>query len=61
MPSIRINATVAVLALAAGATRDLGELVREAGDCTVSANWQVHDPAQGTVVDPDRYLRQGPA
>jgi glycerophosphoryl diester phosphodiesterase len=40
---------------------DIGELVRRAGADTVSANWQVHDPAQGTVVDPDWYLRRDPA
>lgn len=42
-------------------TRDLGRLVRAAGAGTVSANWQVHDPAQGTVASPDWYLRQDPA
>jgi glycerophosphoryl diester phosphodiesterase len=41
--------------------RDLGALVRAAGATTVSANWQVHDPAQGTVASPDWYLRQDPA
>jgi glycerophosphoryl diester phosphodiesterase len=41
--------------------RDLGALTRAAGASTVSANWQVHDPAQGTVADPDWYLRQNPA
>ncbi|MFY1632764.1 glycerophosphodiester phosphodiesterase family protein [Solwaraspora sp. WMMB335] len=40
--------------------RDLGKLVRAAGASTVSANWQVHDPDQPTVVDPDWYLRQDP-
>ena len=30
--------------------RDLGRLVRASGASTVSANWQVHDPAQGTVL-----------
>ncbi|MDG4786382.1 glycerophosphodiester phosphodiesterase family protein [Micromonospora sp. WMMD1102] len=41
--------------------RDLGRLVRAAGAGTVSANWQVHDPAQGTVPSADWYLRQDPA
>ncbi|GIF77274.1 hypothetical protein Asi02nite_67920 [Asanoa siamensis] len=40
--------------------RDLGKLVRAAGAGTVSANWQVHDPTQGTVADADWYLRQDP-
>jgi glycerophosphoryl diester phosphodiesterase len=35
--------------------------VRAAGARTVSANWQVHDPAQGTVAAEDWYLRQDPA
>ncbi|TWJ23170.1 glycerophosphodiester phosphodiesterase family protein [Micromonospora endolithica] len=41
--------------------RDLGRLTRAAGAGTVSANWQVHDPAQGTVASADWYLRQNPA
>ncbi|WP_308042461.1 glycerophosphodiester phosphodiesterase family protein [Micromonospora sp. PLK6-60] len=41
--------------------RDLGKLVRASGASTVSANWQVHDPAQGTVDSADWYLRQNPA
>ncbi|MBL7262108.1 glycerophosphodiester phosphodiesterase family protein [Paractinoplanes lichenicola] len=41
--------------------RDLGKLVRAAGASTVSANWQVHDPAQATVANDDWYLRQNPA
>ncbi|HLL65783.1 MAG TPA: glycerophosphodiester phosphodiesterase family protein [Micromonosporaceae bacterium] len=41
--------------------RDLGRLVRATGARTVSANWQVHDPGQGTVASPDWYLRQNPA
>ncbi|WP_231929611.1 glycerophosphodiester phosphodiesterase family protein [Micromonospora inositola] len=41
--------------------QDLGELVRRSGATTVSANWQVHDPAQGTVASADWYLRQNPA
>ncbi|GAA3735773.1 hypothetical protein GCM10022225_18130 [Plantactinospora mayteni] len=41
--------------------RDLGKLVRASGAGTVSANWQVHDPAQGTVPSADWYLRQDPA
>ncbi|SCG65727.1 Glycerophosphoryl diester phosphodiesterase [Micromonospora echinaurantiaca] len=41
--------------------RDLGRLTRAAGAGTVSANWQVHDPAQGTVADADWYLRENPA
>ncbi|MEG3636843.1 glycerophosphodiester phosphodiesterase family protein [Micromonospora palythoicola] len=40
--------------------RDLGRLTRAAGASTVSANWQVHDPAQGSVTHPDWYLRQDP-
>ncbi|RLK59277.1 glycerophosphoryl diester phosphodiesterase [Actinokineospora cianjurensis] len=42
-------------------SRDLAKLVRQSGASTVSANWQVHDPAQGTVVSPDWYLRQDPS
>jgi len=41
--------------------KDLGNLVNAAGASTVSANWQVHDPDQPTVTDPDWYLRQDPA
>lgn len=41
--------------------RDLGKLVKAAGASTVSANWQVHDPAQGTVASEDWYLRQDPS
>ncbi|GIJ79048.1 Glycerophosphoryl diester phosphodiesterase [Micromonospora phaseoli] len=41
--------------------RNLGKLTRSAGASTISANWQVHDPAQGTVTEPDWYLRQNPA
>ncbi|WP_233160721.1 glycerophosphodiester phosphodiesterase family protein [Actinophytocola xanthii] len=41
--------------------RDLGTLTKAVGASTVSANWQVHDPNQGTVADPDWYLRQNPA
>jgi glycerophosphoryl diester phosphodiesterase len=41
--------------------KDLGALVRAAGASTVSSNWQVHDPAQGTVASPDWYLRQDPS
>ncbi|WP_260191408.1 glycerophosphodiester phosphodiesterase family protein [Actinophytocola gossypii] len=41
--------------------RDLGRLTRRIGADTVSANWQVHDPDQGRVADPDWYLRQDPA
>ncbi|MET7418915.1 glycerophosphodiester phosphodiesterase family protein [Dactylosporangium sp. NPDC005555] len=41
--------------------RDLGKLVKASGASTVSANWQVHDPAQGTVVSDDWYLRQDPS
>ncbi|WP_305783367.1 glycerophosphodiester phosphodiesterase family protein [Symbioplanes lichenis] len=40
--------------------RDVGKLVRAAGASTVSANWQVHDPAQPVAPDPDWYLRQSP-
>jgi glycerophosphoryl diester phosphodiesterase len=41
--------------------QDLGKLVDRSGAGTVSANWQVHDPDQGTVDSPDWYLRQNPA
>ncbi|WP_239575452.1 glycerophosphodiester phosphodiesterase family protein [Actinokineospora baliensis] len=41
-------------------TRDLAKLVRQSGASTVSANWQVHDPAQAMVSNPDWYLRQDP-
>ncbi|WP_406036528.1 glycerophosphodiester phosphodiesterase family protein [Micromonospora sp. NBC_00898] len=41
--------------------QDLGELVRRSGATTVSANWQVHDPAQGTLASADWYLRENPA
>ena len=41
--------------------RDLGKLVRDMGASTISANWQVHDPHQGTVVSDDWYLRENPA
>jgi glycerophosphoryl diester phosphodiesterase len=41
--------------------QDLGKLVDRAGASTVSSNWQVHDPDQGTVEHPDFYLRQNPA
>ncbi|MGX7828720.1 glycerophosphodiester phosphodiesterase family protein [Actinokineospora sp. 24-640] len=41
--------------------RDLGKLVRRAGASTVSSNWQVHDPNQGTVTSADWYVRENPA
>ncbi|GGS33308.1 hypothetical protein GCM10010171_29340 [Actinokineospora fastidiosa] len=41
--------------------RDLAKLVRQSGASTVSANWQVHDPNQGTVASEDWYLRENPA
>jgi glycerophosphoryl diester phosphodiesterase len=41
--------------------RDLGKLVQGVGAYTVSSNWQVHDPDQGTVVSDDWYLREDPA
>ncbi|WP_117210736.1 glycerophosphodiester phosphodiesterase family protein [Allorhizocola rhizosphaerae] len=41
--------------------RDLGKLMRESKADTVSSNWQVHDPNQGTVSSPDWYLRENPA
>ncbi|WP_307849114.1 glycerophosphodiester phosphodiesterase family protein [Micromonospora sp. U56] len=41
--------------------QDLGKLVRDSGATTVSANWQVHDPGQGTVASADWYLREDPA
>jgi len=40
--------------------RDLGAIARRIGASTVSANWQVHDPDQPVVEDPDWYLRQDP-
>ncbi len=40
--------------------RDVGALVRAAGAGTVSANWQVHDPDQPVLADPDWYLRRHP-
>jgi glycerophosphoryl diester phosphodiesterase len=40
------------------AVEDLGALVRGVGASTVSANWQVHDPNQGTVESEDWYLRE---
>jgi glycerophosphoryl diester phosphodiesterase len=43
------------------AVQDLGDLVRGVGASTVSANWQVHDPNQDTVVSEDWYLREDPA
>jgi glycerophosphoryl diester phosphodiesterase len=41
--------------------RDVGRLVRASGASTVSSNWQVHDPGQGTVTSPDWYLKENPA
>jgi glycerophosphoryl diester phosphodiesterase len=41
--------------------KDVGKLVRQAQASTVSANWQVHDPDQGTVLSSDWYLWQSPA
>jgi glycerophosphoryl diester phosphodiesterase len=41
-------------------TQNLGVLVRQAGASVVSANWQVHDPNQGTVISSDWYLKQSP-
>ncbi|MFL6124126.1 glycerophosphodiester phosphodiesterase family protein [Actinophytocola sp.] len=41
--------------------RDLGKLTRAAGASTVSANWQVHDPNQAAVANPDWYLRTDPS
>jgi glycerophosphoryl diester phosphodiesterase len=35
--------------------------VRGVGASTVSANWQVHDPNQDTIVSDDWYLREDPA
>jgi glycerophosphoryl diester phosphodiesterase len=43
------------------AVQDLGALVRGVGASTVSANWQVHDPKQDTIVSEDWYLRENPA
>jgi glycerophosphoryl diester phosphodiesterase len=40
--------------------QDLGKLVKAAGASTVSANWQVHDPAQAKVTNDDWYLRTDP-
>lgn len=41
--------------------QNLGLMTRKAGASTVSANWQVHDPSQGTVVSSDWYLREDPS
>jgi glycerophosphoryl diester phosphodiesterase len=41
--------------------QDLGKLVRAADADVVSSNWQVHDPTQGTVSNPDSYLKEDPA
>jgi glycerophosphoryl diester phosphodiesterase len=41
--------------------RDLGALVDAAEAEAVSANWQVHDPDQGTVDSPDPYGKENPA
>jgi glycerophosphoryl diester phosphodiesterase len=41
--------------------QDLGKLVRAANADVVSANWQVHDPAQGHVDSLDDYTRQDPS
>lgn len=40
--------------------QDLAKLVRASGASTVSANWQVHDPNQGTVASSDWYAKQSP-
>ena len=42
-------------------SRSVAALVGGVGASTVSANWQVHDPDQGTVESEDWYLRQDPA
>jgi glycerophosphoryl diester phosphodiesterase len=42
------------------ASQDLAELANEAGAGIVSANWQVHDPDQGTVTSDDWYLKENP-
>lgn len=41
--------------------RDLARTVRAARADVVSANWQVHDPNQGTVVSSDWYAKEDPA
>jgi glycerophosphoryl diester phosphodiesterase len=41
--------------------RNLADLVRAVGAEVVSANWQVHDPNQGTVASTDWYLKEDPA
>lgn len=41
--------------------QDLGRLVRRSGAATVSANWQVHDPAQVAAPNDDWYLRTDPS
>jgi glycerophosphoryl diester phosphodiesterase len=41
--------------------RDLAQMVEAAKADVVSANWQVHDPNQGTVVSSDWYLKEDPA
>jgi glycerophosphoryl diester phosphodiesterase len=41
--------------------QDLGQLVQLPGASVVSANWQVHDPRQGTVSSDDWYAKEDPA
>ncbi|HST41163.1 MAG TPA: glycerophosphodiester phosphodiesterase family protein [Conexibacter sp.] len=41
--------------------QDLGALVRRAGAGVVSANWQVHDPAQVAAPSDDWYVRTDPS
>lgn len=41
--------------------RDIGRMAKIAHASTVSANWQVHDPQQGTVDSDDWYVRENPA
>lgn len=40
---------------------DLAKLVRASGASTVSANWQVHDPALGHIESSDWYAKEDPS
>ncbi|WP_376778632.1 glycerophosphodiester phosphodiesterase family protein [Phytoactinopolyspora halotolerans] len=41
--------------------RDIGVMAKIVGASTISANWQVHDPEQGSVSSDDWYAREDPA
>ena len=41
--------------------RDLARIVEAAKADVVSANWQVHDPNQGTVASSDWYAKEHPS